>query len=238
MKPVFPFGRNAGPLVIPDGTLEALKWFALILMTIDHVNTYVLDVKVPGMFAAGRMAMPLFAFVMACNLARPGALEKGLYRRTILRLAAVAMLATPIYIGFTGPVWRWWPLNIMFTLLAGACISGLLEHGGKGARAAAAVVFAAAGAVVDYLWFGLALYVASWLVCRQRSPARLLLWMAAGIALSWVNRNGWALLSLALILALQNVELKVPRIRYAFYLYYPAHLAVLLAIDAWMTPRF
>jgi hypothetical protein len=30
-------------LVLADGTVEALKWFALLLMTGDHVNKYLFN---------------------------------------------------------------------------------------------------------------------------------------------------------------------------------------------------
>ncbi|MBK7549911.1 MAG: hypothetical protein IPI20_19875 [Rhodoferax sp.] len=67
--------RASGPLHIDNGTLEALKWLALVLMTGDHVNKYVLADSLPGLFELGRLAMPLFMFVLAYNLARPGAFQ-------------------------------------------------------------------------------------------------------------------------------------------------------------------
>ena len=43
-------------LVLSSGTLEALKWLALLLMTLDHVNKHLLHASVPELFAAGRLA--------------------------------------------------------------------------------------------------------------------------------------------------------------------------------------
>jgi len=74
-------------LRIPDGTVEALKWLALVLMTGDHVNKYLFNATLPVLFEAGRVALPLFVFVLAYNLARPGTLERGVYGRTMSRLA-------------------------------------------------------------------------------------------------------------------------------------------------------
>ena len=48
------------PLVLPAGSVETLKWLALVLMVLDHVNTYLLGGSVPWMFAAGRTVMPIF----------------------------------------------------------------------------------------------------------------------------------------------------------------------------------
>lgn len=45
-----------------------------------------------------------------------------------------------------------------------------------------------------------------------------------------INRNLWALAALPLIFAAGQVSIKVTRIRLGFYVYYPAHLAVLWAM--------
>ncbi len=50
---------------IESGTLEGLKWLGLLLMTVDHVNKYLLHDAIPALFAAGRLAVPLFSFVLA-----------------------------------------------------------------------------------------------------------------------------------------------------------------------------
>jgi hypothetical protein len=102
---------NMPRLVIPNGSVEALKWLALVLMTGDHVNKYLLNGTVPALFDAGRLAMPIFAFVLAYNLARPGNLERGVYRRTITRLGLFGVVSTPICIALGGLLYGWWPLN-------------------------------------------------------------------------------------------------------------------------------
>ncbi len=64
--------RSALPkLVITDGTLEALKYLGLVLMTLDHVDKYLFNGTCPTAFAAGRSALPIFAMVLAYNLAHP-----------------------------------------------------------------------------------------------------------------------------------------------------------------------
>ena len=50
-------------------------------MTGDHVAKVVFDGYVPVVSELGRIAFPLFALVMACNLAQPGAdLRKSMRR--------------------------------------------------------------------------------------------------------------------------------------------------------------
>jgi len=76
--------------VIADDTLEALKWLALLLMTGDHVNKYLVNGTLPWLFNAGRVTLPLFVFVIALHLARPDILERGAYPPTMKRLGPVS----------------------------------------------------------------------------------------------------------------------------------------------------
>jgi hypothetical protein len=107
------------PLHIADGTLEALKWAALALMLLDHVNTFLYNRSLPGAYEAGRWVAPVFAFVLAYNLARPDALQLGIHLRVMRRLALYGVLAAPPFMALIG---RWWPLNILFLLLAATAV--------------------------------------------------------------------------------------------------------------------
>ena len=44
-------------LVLSSGTPEALKWLALLLMTLGHVNKQLLHASVPELFAAGQVKL-------------------------------------------------------------------------------------------------------------------------------------------------------------------------------------
>ena len=52
-------------------------------------------------------------------------------------------------------------------------------------------------------------------------------WIGALASLYVINRNLWALAALPLIFAAGQVKMGLPRGRLGFYVYYPAHLAVL-----------
>ena len=97
------------PLAFSEASLSAAKWLALILMVIDHSNKYLFDGSQPWMYALGRISMPLFAFVLGYNLARPGTLASGGYRRLALRLAAFGLLATVPFIAINKLPAGWWP---------------------------------------------------------------------------------------------------------------------------------
>jgi hypothetical protein len=218
---------TAPRLELSSGTLEALKWLALLLMTLDHVNKHLLHASVPELFAAGRLALPLFGFVLGYNLARPSSLASGGYSRTARRLAIFGTIATIPFIALGGLGWGWWPFNIMVTLLVATLCAWLIALGGPGRLVAAAAVFIVGGALVEFWWPGLAVCLMAWAYCRRPSWLTLALWIGALASLSVINRNLWALAALPLIFAAAQVRLTVPRRRLGFYLFYPAHLAVL-----------
>ena len=133
--------------MLSSGTLEALKWLALLLMTLDHVNKHLLHASVPELFAAGRLALPLFGFVLGYNLARPGALASGAYLRTARRLALFGSIATVPFIALGGLGWGWWSFNIMATLLVATLCAWLIDVGGPARLALACVVLIVGGAI-------------------------------------------------------------------------------------------
>lgn len=213
---------------VADGTLEALKWLAVVLMTLDHVNKYLFDERLPGIFDLGRLAMPLFAFVLAYNLARPDALANGVHLRTAKRLALFGLLATPFFMGLGGLLNGWWPLNIMFMLLVATNMLYWAEQGKPVTTWIAVLVFLVGGALVEFWWFALAFCYCAWCYCKSPSKAALAAWLLACASLYVVNRNFWSLAAMPITLAAPLVDLRMARWRYAFYAYYPAHLAVLL----------
>lgn len=219
---------------IADGTIESLKWLALGLMTVDHINKYLFAEKLPAAYELGRMAMPLFAFVLAHNLARPGTLASGAYGRTMKRLALSGALATPFFIGLGYVMNGWWPLNILFMLLASTLTFYLVEKGGHANCLSALVIFVVGGALVEFWWFAMAFCFCAWRYCKSRSTVNLAVWMVVGASLYLVNSNFWALAAFPIILASQGVTIRIPRLRHVFYAYYPAHLAVLLIVSTYL----
>ncbi len=218
-------------LVLADGTLEGVKWLALALMTLDHVNKYLLHDNLPAIFYAGRLSMPLFAFVLAYNLARPESLSSGAYGRTCRRLAIGGMVASVPFIGLGGLVWEWWPLNIMFMLLVSAGVMYLFKRGGTWRLVLAALLFVVGGANVEFWWPAIVVTLAMWRYVKHPSWSALIVWIAATVSLYIINRNMWALASLPLIFLASRIDLGLPRLRHAFYVYYPLHLLVIWLIQ-------
>jgi hypothetical protein len=219
--------------VVADGTLEALKWLALVLMLLDHINKYFYAEQLPGVFALGRIVMPIFGFVLVYNLARPGARERGVHRRMLIRLALTGLVAAPIVTILNGTLvshQAWWPLNILFTLLTVVVLIDLIERGGGARYAAAAVVFVVAGAFIEYLWAGVLTCLGAWAFCRQATATWMMGWFLGVFSLTVINLNAWALLAIPVILIASRGTIRLPRSKWAFYAFYPGHLALLLLI--------
>lgn len=221
-------------LAIADGTLEAMKWLALVLMTLDHVNKYLFAYTVPVLFALGRIAMPLFVFVLSYNLSRPDALQRGAYRRTAARLALYGGFACVPFIALGKVYLGWWPLNILLTLLVATVVIGFAAHGGRLHAICAIVVFVVGGALVEYWWFAVGLAFVSWRYCRRPNLSRLVTLVACTAALWPINQNPWALAALPLILAAPYLALSIPRFPSFFYAYYPAHLGILFVLGRYL----
>lgn len=217
-------------LVLADGTVEGLKWLALVLMVLDHVNKYLLHDSVPGMFAVGRLSMPLFGFVLAYNLARPGTLANGVYPRVMKRLTVIGAIASVPFIALGGLLAGWWPFNIMVMLLIAVGVMYLTEKGGKVSMALAVLLFVVGGGFVEFWWPALALCLAAWRYCKAPSWSALLVWIVATAALYVINRNLWALAAFPIVFLAPQVRLKLPRLQSVFYAFYPIHLAALWAL--------
>lgn len=216
-------------LLVADGTVEGLKWLALLLMTGDHVNKYLFNGTLPFLFETGRLAMPIFVFVLAFNLARPGQLNRGAYQRTMKRLAAFGALSSVPFVALGGLYAGWWPLNILFTLLAITTIAYLIEHR---LRTGAALVFISAGMVVEFWWPALLYGLAVWSYARKPTLLAACIAVIACTVLGFINGNMWALVVFPVLFAATCLDLKIPRpqFRLFFYAYYPLHLCTLWLI--------
>lgn len=223
--------RTSWPaLKVSNGTLEALKWLGLLLMTGDHVNKYLFNETLPYLFEAGRLTMPIFGFVLGVNLARPGARERGIYRRTLLRMAIAGAIASVPFIALGGVFNHWWPLNIIFALFGVVLVVDLGERGSALAIAGAVVAFVVVGSSVEFWWPAMLFCIAVYWYAKHPgwAPAAIALWALACLAI--VNGNFWAMATLPVIYLMTCIDWRLPRARWAFYIYYPLHLAVLWLI--------
>lgn len=139
-------------MVLHDGAVETLKWCGLALMTADHAHKYVLIPSVPGLYETGRLAMPLFGFDLAYNLARAPQSGPAVYLRVLGRLLVCGAVASLPFIALGGLGFGWWPLNSMGLLAVAVSLMFLIERRGPYWRLHAALVFFLGGSLVEFWW--------------------------------------------------------------------------------------
>ncbi len=210
---------------LADGTAEALKWLALALMVLDHVNKYLYHSALPWVFPIARLSFPLFGFVLAYNLARPETFSNGAAVRVMKRLAIFALIAAIPHILLDG---RIFPLNILATLLVATGTVYLFEQGGL-KRWHGILVFMAGGCIVEGNWFAVAVCMTAYRYCQSPTVLRLSSLMASLVVLGlFINTNQWALAVLPVILIAPHVGISLKHQRHFFYWFYPVHLAVIV----------
>ena len=229
--PSAPRASALAALLPQAAALSALKWLALVAMTLDHVNTYLLGSR-PDLYAIGRLAFPLFAGVFGFKIGCPAPGKPvGLQRRTLLMLLTATVAAQLPYAYLHGGPW---PLNVMGLFLTALCAAWWLRPGHTRLEAIAGwVIVVGGGALAEFFWFGLAVVLAARTFARRPSALTLSLLVAAIASLQIVNGNAWALASLPIVFAAALPaanELRLPTAREFFYAYYPAHLAVIAAL--------
>ena len=225
----------AAPLGYTDGQLESLKWIALASMFLDHFGRHLLGyAQDTWVFALGRIAFPLFAFVLALNLAREGdrAVRSARTARRLGVWCAVAVLPS---------IWaRGDPtvVNVLGTLGLGAALCWTFATPARPAvRVAVCIAVAVVSIHVEFGLAGVFLIPAIHLWVTQRRPETAALAVLLFLMTCWLNMSldGMpallgTLACVPIAWAVRRLPVAVPRIRLAFYLVYPLHLALIGAL--------
>jgi hypothetical protein len=228
-----PYRSSAAlPLGFTDGQVEALKWIGIASMFLDHFGRHLIGYGQDSwVFAAGRIAFPLFAFVLAVNLARAG--DRAARAARTARRPALwgAISVVPSVLARGEPML----LNVLFTLMLGAALCwALASRASMSLRAALCLGIAVASWFVEFALGGVFLVVAIYLWCTERQPGVLLLAVILLLATGWLNatNGGWpamlgTLACAPIAWAVHQMPVSVPRFQMAFYLIYPLHLGLI-----------
>ena len=236
----------------PALSQEGLKLIACFAMLLDHLGASLVLMLYRHSFSKelydlyfllriiGRIAFPIFCFQLA----------EGIYhtknpRKYALRLAIGAVLAEiPFDLLFFGEL-TWAHSSVMVTLLLAFCwarLTVITEKPGLKVMLLAVFSYAAELLGSDYGGYGV-LMVALFVLTRQMPRFRLM--QAIGLAvICWfiggstirigfirIPIEMFAMFSLIPIFAYSGEKRTAsPWIQWAFYLFYPVHLAVLLLI--------
>ena len=228
-----------------------LKIIALVFMFIDHAGKMCFP-AVPEMRILGRIAFPIYAWCMIVGFHYTRSVPKYL-----LRILITGLVSQPLYMLALNHTWR--QPNIFLTLFLGLCaLWGIREK--KYLSQIWAPVAAMALAIflgADYGWRGVLLFIMLYAVQESRPGiaavmvAYFLFWGSSysitkslfGLPINmdvlpavlsqplsaFLRMETYALLALPFILIPFKKDLKLPR--WVGYALYPAHLALLYALE-------
>lgn len=226
-----------GLLNLKDGQIELLKWIGFSTMLIDHFGRYAYGLSVESWaFAVSRVTYPIFAFVLAFNLARPGD-RAARVMRTARRLALWAAISV---------LPSWWardaflPVNVLMTLALGAFLYGVLEAKASSAAILAAVVTTGAtGCFAEVSAPGVLLVpaIAAYLSTRRTGYAiatitAIALIAGLNLAVGGLLAMIGTFAAIPIVMAAARSTIAPPRSKWIFYVAYPAHLAA-VAVARW-----
>ncbi len=212
-----------------------LKIVAIISMFADHLS-YALPQRVPALNAVGRIAFPLFAFQIAqgCRYTRN-------FNAFALRLAVFAIISQypfSLLMRMTGGAQT--TLNIFFTLFIGVMlIRAYMLIPCKPAAVIAVVLGACVADLIktDYGAWGVLLIFLLFLAGDNKLHQVLAVLFMAVIKYSntfvvsgVIQANPVAFLTSILFIMMFNGQ-KGASLKYAFYVFYPAHLLLLYALN-------
>jgi len=213
---------------------EPAKWIAIVAMTVDHYGKIVDPAVYEATNAVGRLAFPLFAWIIGSRLG----LDGGLATRYLRHLLPWAIVTQPVYV-WAGKDWA--DPNIFFTLAMGVALHLAFDAPNRhrtmaGLILSATTLFVVMGA--DHGVFGLFIIpVVAWLT-SYRPEAGALGVGPLGLLANLVTHPpylgpgaAWAMPASLFAWTSIRVPLTLPRLpRLFFYAYYPAHLLILTAI--------
>ncbi len=215
-----------------------LKIFALIVMTFDHVGAHILDNYIPFRII-GRLSFPIFAYMIAegCHYTK----HKLKYLLTIFSLGTVCQVFYTLHFGK-------WNMNIFMTFTLSILIIYALDFA-KESRdylvwcvPMVMVVFAlfvtsvlpdvyqGTSFHIDYGFFGVMLPV---MVSLSDKKLFKILLFTIGLCFLCIDLEPiqwWSILTVIPISLYTGKRGKL-KIKYLFYVYYPAHLLVIYGIS-------
>ena len=220
-------------------TGNQLKLLALMAMTCDHIGVSLLP-QWGWLRIVGRLALPIFAYMIAegCRYTRNR-------KRYLLSLLAVAVLCQSVYFVAMGSLY----MCIMVTFSLSVALIYLWDYamtcpapkGGFLVLAALAAAWVLCEApllpgtdfAIDYGIYGVLLPV---LIYLGKGRWQALAMTALGLLFLGLARGDvqWYALSALIPLALYDGTRGRAKLKYLFYIYYPAHLAAIWFIGLFL----
>lgn len=213
-----------------------LKFIGCLTMLIDHIGV-VLFPKIIAFRVVGRIAFPLFAFFIAEGMYYSK--NRKRYKLTMLVFALISQIPYSLLFGLKP--------NIMFTFLIAMQLIEFYDKIKKSdgytfnnyiyfANLLILVAIVSLFGIVDYGFWGVLLVFLLYafkdnIVYRMLSMAACLVILSIrSLPSVFALVQPVSLLAIALIL-IYNGEKGKPKFKYAFYLFYPVHIAILYVLS-------
>lgn len=213
-------------LRLTSGQQELLRWLAILCMVIDHVGyIFFTPSDALPLRAVGRIAWPVFAFLLAYNVAVRD-VNPVRYLRNLGIFTLLSQLPHTLAFGWHG-------VSIMGTLLLGALalvlVTGRIREPAPVVLLAGGIFFAAG--FVEYGHAGVLLVVALWWSLRAGGAV----WLVGIAAVGLVNWSWelwpYGLMAVPLTLLVSRLPFGLPRSGLLPWIFYPAHLLLLAGVD-------
>lgn len=210
-----------------------LKWIAIITMLIDHIGAVLFPYEL-GYRIIGRIAFPIFCFLIV-----EGFSHTRDVRRYMVRLGIFALISElPYDLAFHGEMVYAEGQNVFFTLLLGVLMMYMMSLcSAVPLKAMAAVSIAVLAEVLntDYSARGILLILIYYIFREKRVIS-----LPAGAL--WNFSYGWGMVQCCGVLATPFLAFyngkRGPKIKYFFYVFYPAHLLVLYFLKTYLPADF
>ena len=219
-----------------DVVREAMKWLALITMTIDHVGA-ILYPRLEGLRIIGRLSFPLFCYLLILGLETTRSVENY-----YIRLFIFALLSqVPYYLAFGLQPFD--TLNIFFTLSSGLAFIHFYQK--KRMLFTIFPVLASGILNFDYSIYGIILIFCMYLIRKDPELGTISMLLLNLLSMFVWPLQFYSLLALPLILLHNGGYLRVTRNskgkgappgwrKYLFYAYYPLHLSALYLLRLYL----
>lgn len=212
-----------------------MKYIAALLMLIDHIGMIFYPNQI-GWRILGRLAMPIFAYGIACGFLYTSSLKKYTWR--LFLFAVISQI--PFQFMHQLVYGKMIGLNIGFTFLVALGCLYFLENmskktGGKQVvvgLGASGLFFLAEYLGCDYGVYGIMVVISFYLGIKRQNKYLGYIWFALiTIVYSYISNNElqlFALLSVIVISLLKDKRFLEPR--FFFYIFYPAHMLMIILI--------
>lgn len=221
-------------------SIFVIKIIAYISMFVDHIKYAIPETQNFVTLYLGRLAFPLFAFLLT-----EGYVHTKNLKKYYIRLIVFALISQLPYMLFRSMIGDFWKLNILFTLLLGLMAINLYDKFEfKFVGIAGFFIFASIGYLlpIDYGWYGVLLIILFYLFKENKVLLTINFWLLNYIYM--MSNFNWDInlvetthyitlifMNIPIIFVLLYNEKLGRKFNFLlYYLIYPIHMILLYAI--------